>query len=168
MELLGKRFFLVQSFLGESYSTAPKMTAWEARERGINNTVDFNHLELPYATLKIWFMLSVRISGYGCTWEVGEHSSTIARVALDNAWSNLHFSHALQTSCACIHNLRTLSMNQFAQCPVSRLLFFCTQYGGLFWEILSSDKNKMKDRIQFISSQNVLEMQKFSKFIKTV
>ena len=39
---------------------------------------------------------------------------------------------------------------------------------GLFWAILSSDKNKTKHGIRFISSQNVLDMHTFSKFIKTV
>ena len=39
---------------------------------------------------------------------------------------------------------------------------------GLFWGILSSDKNKTKHGIRFIFSQNVLDMHKVSKFIKTV
>ena len=38
----------------------------------------------------------------------------------------------------------------------------------LFAGILSSDKNKTKHGIRFISSQNVLDMHTVSKFIKTV
>ena len=56
---------------------------------------------------------------------------------------------------------------------------FCIQY-ALFWGILSSDKKKNKNKkktkkqkktkhgIRFISSQSVLDMHKFLKFIKTV
>ena len=52
--------------------------------------------------VKNWFMLSVRISSYGCTEEFGEHERSV-RVARGVAESNSSFLSALQLP-KCIHN----------------------------------------------------------------